>query len=63
MKKQVLELKDFQKWLEETETMYAQDATRKLTTTVSGGIRVYKDKLLIWQGVQPYAAIEKYNSL
>lgn len=33
-----------------------------LTVTLQGGYKVYVDGEIVWQGVQPFVAVEKFNS-
>jgi len=63
-KPHIITLELFQEWLMKNETVYASSLPdKKLTVTMSGGYKVYKNGELYWQGMQPFAAIEKYNSI
>lgn len=62
-KPKILELSDLQEWLLTTELLYARDGNKKLVTIPLGGFRIYQAGEMVWQGIQPYAAVEKYNSL
>jgi hypothetical protein len=62
---QQLDLKEFQEALVNFESIYASDISSKkrLVITGDGGIRIYQNNEIVWEGMQPYRAIEKYNSI
>jgi hypothetical protein len=63
-KTQQLEISDFQEWLISNEALYAAEGTRKkLTVTMNGGYNIYHNGEIVYQCMQPYSAIEKYNSI
>jgi hypothetical protein len=62
---QQLDLKEFQDYLLTFEAVYAHDSKRKkrLVITGNGGFKIYDNKEVVWEGIQPLRAIEKYNSI
>jgi len=65
MKNHIIELDGLQEWMVETETMYASSTSPKkqLTVTTNGTLKVYHNGKAVWQGVQPFMAVEKYNAI
>jgi len=65
MKHHTIELKDLQKWLEEEEFTFASSTRerKRLVITTNGGLRLYVRGNIVWEGIQPFAAVEKYNSI
>jgi len=65
MKHHEIEFSEFQKWFETVEITYANSTRERksLSCTLKGNfiVRVYKD--IVWQGVQPYSALEAYNNI
>ena len=65
MKPHTIELQELQKWVSETEVLFTSSSreAKRLTTTLNGGLRVIVGKEIVWQGIQPYSAVEAYNSI
>lgn len=63
-KPHLINVNDLQEWLGKTEVQYASDMPlKKLTVTTSGGFKLYHNGVVVWEGIQPYRAVEKYNEL
>lgn len=58
-------LPDLQKWYEETETIYCSDSVTglRLVCSLRGGFKITHKGTVMWQGMQPTAAVDKYNEL
>lgn len=56
---------DFQKWISELKTMYCSDSNTQLRMFVcfNGTIQIEHKGEIVWQGMQPFAAAERYNDL
>lgn len=65
MKPHKIDLADFQKWREIEEVMFANSTREKkrLVVDLHGNIKVLVENKVIWQGTQPFAAVEFYNSI
>ena len=62
--KHELELADLQKWLITAKMLYASDGNgKKLYVNSMGGFDIEVNGEIVWQGIQPYLAIEKYNEI
>lgn len=65
MKNQELEIAPLQEWMAENEVTYASSThpKKKLNMTMNGGFKLYHNNEVVWQGIQPFRAIEKYNAI
>lgn len=68
MKKQQLNITDFQDWLRVERVMYASESNagklkRMFVYVGSSNIEIEVNGEVVWKGMQPYPAIEKYNEL
>ncbi len=63
--KMILMLEDFVKWYNEKEVQYAVNTKTgaKMIVHLNGNIQVFKNEKLVWQGIQPFSAIEAYNEI
>jgi hypothetical protein len=60
-----INLEDLQKWYESEEVTYASSTRERksLTCTLKGNFIVRVAGSIVWQGVQPFSAVEAYNSV
>lgn len=60
-----IDYKEFQIWKDSREVIYASSEreSKSLICTLNGGIKVMVAGKITWQGIQPYSAIEAYNSI
>lgn len=65
MKHHVIKLEELRQWLIEEEATFASSTRerKKLTSTLSGGLKVYVGSKVVWEGIHPYDAINEYNSI
>lgn len=65
MKNHQIELTDLQEWMENNEAIYASSSRedKKLVVSMHGGFKLYHKGNIVWEGIQPYRAVEKYNEL
>lgn len=65
MKHHEIKLEDLQKWLLEEETTFASSTreNKRLVCCLNGNLKVIVGGVTIWQGKQPYSAIEAYNGV
>jgi hypothetical protein len=62
--KHEIKLPELQEWLLTAEMIYASDGEgKRLVVNASGGFTLWHNNTIFWQGVQPFMAVEKYNSL
>lgn len=61
----ILEVNSLIDWVSNRSERYAYDSKneKELRYLFSGSYQVFSKGELIWQGSQPYRAVEKYNSL
>jgi len=65
MKSHTIELADLQKWIE-TEYVTFASSTRerkRLVATFNGGLKVIVAGVVVWEGMQPFSAVEAYNAV
>ena len=64
-KPHIIELEGLQEWINENEALYASSTSpnKRLTMTMRGGFKLYHNREVVWEGIQPFRAIEKYNSI
>lgn len=63
-----LKFSDFQEWKEKTLFLYASGTDRngkmvQILCSLNNNIIVRRSGETVWQGMQPFAAIEKFNDL
>ena len=58
-----LNVNDLLEWKAKQRIMYASDSrsTKKLFLNLNGGFELEVKGKVIWQGIQAYSAVEKYN--
>ena len=60
-------LSQLQDFLNNNKSTFCHKVTKKgrkdLMVNMRGGFEVYKNNTLIWEGMQPYSALEKYNEI
>jgi predicted Rdx family selenoprotein len=62
-KPHLIDLKELQDWMLKEEMLYATDGTKKLTINTAGSFTIRVKGEIVWQGIQPFSAVEKYNEL
>lgn len=65
MKHHTIELQDLQEWKEGKEVLFVSSTREKkrLVATLNGGFKVIVDNVVIYECIQPYLAVDKYNSI
>lgn len=65
MKVHTIEVSELQKWVETEEVTFASSTRerKRLVSTVQGGLKVIVAGQIVWQGIQPYSAVEAYNKI
>lgn len=65
MQRQILELDEFNQWLATGSTMYAKCSVsdKELRVTFKGGYQIFHKGEKIFECMQPFQAIDKYNNL
>jgi hypothetical protein len=60
-----IELQDLQEWIETEDITFASSTRERksLVTTLNGGLKVIVGGTVVWEGCQPFSAIEVYNSI
>lgn len=60
-----IELKDFQDWLEIQGVTFASSTRERksLVATLNGELKVIVAGVVVWSGVQPFNAVNAYNSV
>lgn len=63
--RQILDLNEFSEWLNEGSAMYAKCSVsdKELRVTFNGGFQIFHKGEKVFECMQPYRAIEKYNEL
>ena len=64
-RRQILKLNDFNDWLNEKTTMYAMCSisNKELRVTFKGAYQIFHKGEKIFECMQPFTAIEKYNEI
>ena len=65
MKPHEIKFEDFQQWLGENEAEFASSTRerKRLIVKMNGGIKITVGGKTVWEGVQAYPAVKKYNSI
>ena len=65
MKTHTIELTELQGWLETEDVTFASSyrERKSLVATLNGGLKVIVAGKVIWEGIQPFNAVEAYNSV
>lgn len=65
MKHHEIDLEGLQSWYEENEATFASSTRerKRLTCTLKGTFKLYVNNTVVWQGIQPFAAVEAYNDV
>lgn len=60
-----IELQDLQEWIETEDVTFASSSRerKRLVATLNGGLKVIVGGKVVWEGCQPFSAIEVYNSI
>ena len=65
MKAHQITLAELQEWYLDQEVLFASSSRerKRLVCTLNGGYIVRVAGNIVWQGVQPFAAVEAYNAI
>lgn len=65
MKAHEIELQELIKWHEETVSTFAYSSRERksLVCSLKGGFRVIVNGEVVWEGMQPFSAVEAYNNI
>lgn len=65
MKPHEIDFRAFQSWLEDAEIEFASSTReyKSLRVSTKGNMIVRVAGMIVWQGIQPYAAVEAYNAI
>lgn len=65
MKSHKIELEDLQKWIEQEDVTFASSTRerKRLVATLNGRLKVIVAGKTVWEGIQPFSAVEAYNSI
>ena len=65
MKSHTIELSDLQKWIETEDVTFASSTRerKRLVATLNGGLKVIVACTVVWEGMQPFSAVEAYNAV
>lgn len=65
MNKHIVKLEDLTAWKQDEKIIFASstNGNKQLFATLTGGFEVWHNKKLVLETIQPYLAIEKYNSI
>lgn len=65
MKSHEIDLEGLQSWLEEETVTFASSTRerKRLEATLKGRLIITVGGVRVWEGIQPFAAVEKYNSI
>lgn len=58
-------LEEFQDWYAKEDVLFASSSRerKRLVCSLNGTIKVLVAGKVVWQGIQPYAAVEAYNGI
>jgi len=64
-KHHTVELSDLQKFISDDYLTFANSTRERksLICTLNGSLKIFVGHKVIWEGIQPFAAVEKYNSI
>ena len=65
MKKHKIELEELRKWQQEEKQLYASSShdEKKLYLTFRGSFEIYHKGQKVFETMQPFTAVERYNEL
>jgi hypothetical protein len=65
MKHHEIDLEGLVSWLNETDVTFASSTRerKRLTANLRGGLTITVAGKIVWQGIQPFAAVEAYNNI
>jgi len=65
MESHTIELKDLQEWITTEDVTFASSTRerKKLVATLNGGLKVIVAGKIVWEGIQPFSAVEAYNDV
>jgi len=65
LQRQILDLNEFQEWIATQTTMYAKCSVsdKELRVTFNGNFQIFHKGEKVYECMQPFTAIEKYNEL
>lgn len=65
MKVHKVELPELQKWMQTEEVIFASSSRerKRLIATLNGTLKVVVVGEVVWQGMQPFSAVEAYNNV
>lgn len=60
-----IELEPLQEWINSNEIVYASSSreNKRLVFTMNGYFKLIVTGKVVWQGTQPYSAVERYNEI
>jgi len=60
-----VKIEELQEWLSGQYLTFASSSreNKRLTCDLKGGLRVIVGGVTVWQGIQPYSAMEAYNAV
>ncbi len=60
-----INLAELQQWLAEEDVTFASSTRerKRLTATFNGTLKVMVAGKTVWQGIQPFSAVEAYNAI
>jgi hypothetical protein len=64
-KPHTINLKEFSDYLSTYSVVYTRNIKLKkeIRVYLNGGIKIFHEGVIVWQGIQPYNAVEVYNSI
>ena len=65
IKPHVVTIEEFQDWYSKEDVLFASSSreNKRLVCSLNGNIKVLVAGKVVWQGTQPYSAIEAYNEI
>ena len=65
LKPHVVTLEEFQDWYAKEDVLFASSSreNKRLVCSLNGNIKVLVASEVVWQGTQPFSAIEAYNEI
>ena len=65
LKPHTVTLEEFQDWYAKEDVLFASSSreNKRLVCSLNGNIKVLVAGQIVWQGTQPFSAIEAYNEI